>query len=119
SANGMHSKITRRRAVTAGDVSPLARTRRWSVRGTRRCAVDLNAARKCGQPSLMHCISDLGGLRYRALKTRVADVVCQPLVGRILATLWHDRIPCRGNVINTTSSMVIATVKAQLFWGLY
>lgn len=53
------------------------------------------------------------------LKTKVAETICHPAMGRLLSQVLRDRIPCRGCVIDTSCALVNPEVKALLFWRLY
>jgi FkbM family methyltransferase len=53
------------------------------------------------------------------LKIAVADLLCHPTMGRMIAASLRDRIPCRGLCFDTTNSRIGDSVKAALFWQLY
>lgn len=53
------------------------------------------------------------------LKKRVVWLICQPVVGRLAAFLFRDRLRHHGVTIHTDNSMVAPGVKARLAWGLY
>jgi FkbM family methyltransferase len=53
------------------------------------------------------------------VKTAVASVLCQPLVGRVVARVLHDRITTAGCDIDTSHAAISPAIKASLFWGLY
>ena len=52
-------------------------------------------------------------------KGRVAAILSCSAIGRLLAVLLHDRIPNRGCVIDTSSPVIVPSIKASLFWGFY
>jgi FkbM family methyltransferase len=53
------------------------------------------------------------------LKIFVARILCSPIVGKLLAACFKDRIPSRGGRIDTANPAISARVKAQIFWGIY
>lgn len=53
------------------------------------------------------------------MKTAIARVMCNDLVGHAVSNVFQDRIPSRGNIIFTSDSRILPSVKASLFWGLY
>lgn len=55
----------------------------------------------------------------KGLKQTIASALCQPFIGRTLAFLLHDRIPCRGGLVDTSSRLVTPKIKAMLFWRIY
>ena len=56
--------------------------------------------------------------RLLLAKQVAAAVLCHPLVGRLLGTLWRHRIPHHGSRIETPASGD-PRVNAMLFWGMY
>lgn len=52
-------------------------------------------------------------------KKYIAATICHPLVGRLLSSLYSDRIPAHNIVVDTSNPLVTSTIKAMLFWGLY
>lgn len=57
-----------------------------------------------------------------ALKTRVAEILCHPLIGRAITTLFHGRVPSlrsRGWRLAVDAPGVSARTAAQIFWGIY
>ncbi|MEM7410410.1 MAG: FkbM family methyltransferase [Myxococcota bacterium] len=53
------------------------------------------------------------------IKRAVAEVLTHPLIGRGLGRFFHDRIPSRGFVFDTSSHAVQPRTKAQLYFGIY
>jgi FkbM family methyltransferase len=53
------------------------------------------------------------------VKTAVAGLLCQPLVGRVVARMLHDRITSAGCDVDTSPAAISPSIKASLFWGLY
>jgi FkbM family methyltransferase len=54
-----------------------------------------------------------------SLKVAIADILCHPTVGRVVAACLQDRIPCRGLRFDTKSHRINNSIKAALFWQLY
>ncbi|MDX6611681.1 MAG: hypothetical protein QOD75_867 [Blastocatellia bacterium] len=52
-------------------------------------------------------------------KKCIAAVICHPLVGKLLAFFYADKIPAAGILVDTNNPLVSAKTKAMLFWGLY
>lgn len=52
-------------------------------------------------------------------KRLVAQQLCRPGVGRLVAAATGDRLRSRGALVDTSSPLVLPEVKASLFWGLY
>ena len=49
----------------------------------------------------------------------MAGVICRPVVGSALASVFRDNIPSRGCWFRTDSPAISSRSKAYLFWGLY
>ena len=60
----------------------------------------------------------MSGLALR-LKIFTASQLCHPAIGALAGTLFHDRIPNRGCVIDVADSVVPPSAKASLFWRFY
>ena len=58
-------------------------------------------------------------VRWLWLKRIVAPLVASPIVGRIAARVYRDRIPHRGLVIDTAHPMIAARTKASLLINRY
>jgi len=56
---------------------------------------------------------------FSQTKKFVAKVICQPLVGRMIASIFRNRIPSHRLIIETQSSRICDKTKAELFWGVY
>ena len=52
-------------------------------------------------------------------KMVLAEVLCHPAIGRLLAAFFHDRIRSAGFQFDTSSPRIAASSKAALFWRLY
>lgn len=52
-------------------------------------------------------------------KKYIAATICHPLVGRLLSSLYSDRIPAHNIVVDTSNPLVTSRIKGMLFWGLY
>jgi FkbM family methyltransferase len=55
----------------------------------------------------------------RSPKVALAQALCHPVMGRLLAVCFHDRIRSAGLQFDTSSPRVAASSKAALFWRLY
>lgn len=56
---------------------------------------------------------------FGGVKTRVARVLTQPSIGRVVHQFCGNRIPSRGLFVDTGSPAVSDHVRATLFWGIY
>lgn len=54
-----------------------------------------------------------------SLKVALAKSLTAPLIGKLVAIVCGNRIPCRGLRFNTADPLIHPSVKASLFWGLY
>ena len=57
-----------------------------------------------------------------ALKTRVAEILCHPLIGRAVTALFRGRVPSlrfRGWRLALDAPGVTPRTAAQIFWGIY
>jgi FkbM family methyltransferase len=57
--------------------------------------------------------------RFLGLKAMAAAVVKSPLAGKIVATVFNNRIPYRGLTIVTSSPVVRPKIKAAIFGRMY
>lgn len=59
-------------------------------------------------------------MRFAGMAKRlVAQILCRPAVGRLVAFATGNRFRSRGVLVDTSSSLVLPEVKASLFWGFY
>ena len=53
------------------------------------------------------------------LKVGVAQILCQPVIGNLIAASFHERIPSGGLRFDTSSPRIRNQEKAAIFWRLY
>ena len=58
-------------------------------------------------------------LSFIRAKIEIARLMCHPLIGRLISTIYHNRIHTNGLTIDTNLSIITPEIKASLFWGIY
>ena len=53
------------------------------------------------------------------IRGHLSRAACQPVIGRAIAAVQHNRVRNRGCLIDTSSPHITPTTIARLWWGLY